>query len=64
MCVVTDCAHTMQVLIEITDFGLSKDKSFDTPAHRREMTGCGSSLWMAPEIRNGVVFNEKVDAYR
>ena len=27
------------------------------------MTGCGSSLWMAPEILRGQTYNEKVDVY-
>ena len=27
------------------------------------MTGCGSVLWMAPEILNGDIFNEKVDVF-
>ena len=27
------------------------------------MTGCGSTLWMAPEIVLGELFNEKVDIY-
>jgi serine/threonine protein kinase len=27
------------------------------------MTGCGSTLWMAPEIIDGKTFNEKVDVY-
>ena len=27
------------------------------------MTGCGSVLWMAPEILRGQKYNEKVDVY-
>ena len=27
------------------------------------MTGCGSVLWMAPEILLGEIFNEKVDVF-
>jgi serine/threonine protein kinase len=25
------------------------------------MSGCGSALWMAPEILRGEVYNEKID---
>ena len=27
------------------------------------MTGCGSVLWMAPEILTGETYNEKVDVF-
>lgn len=27
------------------------------------MTGAGSVLWMAPEVINGEIFNEKIDVY-
>lgn len=32
-------------------------------APTQAMTGCGSILWMAPEIVNGELFNEKIDVY-
>jgi serine/threonine protein kinase len=43
------------LLIKITDFGLSKDKSLDEAKQTALMTGCGSMLWMAPEIIAGQV---------
>ena len=52
------------VLIKITDFGLSRDKATGSTAEQTvAMTGCGSVLWMAPEILLGRVYNEKVDVY-
>jgi hypothetical protein len=32
--------------VQVTDFGLSKDKELDTMKQTVQMTGCGSSLWM------------------
>lgn len=52
-----------EVLVKITDFGLSKDKSMNTAKHTTMMTGCGSVLWMAPEILLGEAYNEKVDLF-
>jgi serine/threonine protein kinase len=53
-----------QLLVKVTDFGLAKDKSFDTHnQHTAKMTGCGSILWMAPEMLLGQTFNEMVDVY-
>ena len=51
------------VVVKITDFGLSKDKNLDHSKQTAMMTGCGSVLWMAPEVLLGQVFNEKVDIY-
>ena len=50
-------------LVKITDFGLSRDKGQTENAQTAMMTGCGSVLWMAPEILLGDRFNEKVDVY-
>ena len=37
--------------IKITDFGLTRDKEMEEAAMKTGvMTGCGSVLWMAPEI--------------
>ena len=46
------CAPTGEgeLLVKVTDFGLSKDKGLDEAKHTVMMTGCGSILWMAPEI--------------
>eukprot|EP01043_Picozoa_sp_COSAG02_P034635 COSAG02_NODE_2434_length_8868_cov_96.980388_3_plen_351_part_00 len=50
--------------IKIADFGLSRDKGMSDSLHNTvAMTGCGSSLWMAPEILRGNTYNEKVDVY-
>jgi serine/threonine protein kinase len=35
------------------DLWLSKEKSLDEAKQTAPMTGCGSSLWMAPEILLG-----------
>ena len=43
---------------KITDFGLARDKADDD-----NMTGCGSVLWMAPEILLGEPYTEKVDVF-
>ena len=53
------------VVVKITDFGLSRDKALDDMAHSQTamMTGCGSVLWMAPEILLGDVYNEKIDVF-
>ena len=40
-------------MVKITDFGLSKDKRLDQAKQTDIMTGCGSVLWMAPEILLG-----------
>lgn len=51
--------------VKIADFGLSRDKEMEGSLnyHTVAMTGCGSSLWMAPEIFRGDTYNEKVDVY-
>jgi serine/threonine protein kinase len=50
---------------KISDFGLSRDKNVgeSTMAATEMMTGCGSILWMAPEILLGEKYNEKVDVF-
>ena len=45
-------------MAKITDFGLARDKADDD-----NMTGCGSVLWMAPEILLGEPYTEKVDVF-
>jgi serine/threonine protein kinase len=45
------------------DLWLSKEKSLDEAKQTAPMTGCGSSLWMAPEILLGKTYNEKVDVF-
>jgi serine/threonine protein kinase len=44
--------HRSDVCVKIADFGLSKDKQVDAENNHAtlKMTGCGSMLWMAPEI--------------
>jgi len=50
--------------VKITDFGLSKDKAMMASAQKTAMmSGCGSALWMAPEILLGKTYNEKVDVF-
>ena len=53
------------LVTKISDFGLSRDKSLeaDSVAQTALMTGCGSVLWMAPEILQGEKYNEKVDVF-
>ena len=53
------------LVCKISDFGLSRDKKLEdtSVAATAMMTGCGSILWMAPEILLGEVYNEKVDVY-
>ena len=53
------------VVVKITDFGLSRDKALNDLAQSQTamMTGCGSVLWMAPEILLGDVYNEKIDVF-
>jgi serine/threonine protein kinase len=60
---------TNPISVKITDFGLSKDKDMSVGSHSARnmmtmmMTGCGSTLWMAPEILAGSTYNETVDVY-
>ena len=52
------------VLMKITDFGLSRDKGMGATYNQTvAMTGCGSVLWMAPEILLGRRYNEKIDVF-
>ena len=53
------------VMVKVTDFGLSRDKGLDSENYSQTvmMTGCGSVLWMAPEILLGDTYNEKVDVF-
>ena len=53
------------LVCKISDFGLSRDKKLEdtSAAGTAMMTGCGSILWMAPEILLGAKYNEKVDVY-
>jgi len=61
---------------KLTDFGLTREKAQHKPSpdfarvagqpHSVEtglMTGCGSVLWMAPEMLLGEMYNEKIDIY-
>ena len=48
---------------KLADFGLSRDKGVESDMGTALMTGCGSSLWMAPEIIIGSSYNEKIDIY-
>lgn len=53
-----------EVVMKISDFGLSRDKGMGaTFSQTAAMTGCGSVLWMAPEILLGKKYNEKVDVF-
>jgi serine/threonine protein kinase len=53
------------LVCKISDFGLSRDKNIEdgSQAGTALMTGCGSILWMAPEILLGELYNEKVDVF-
>ena len=55
------------MLVKVTDFGLSRDKALSAVntanVATAMMTGCGSMLWMAPEILLGDTYNEKVDVF-
>ena len=54
-----------EIVVKIADFGLSRDKGLDSVHYQRTvmMTGCGSVLWMAPEILLGETYNEKIDVF-
>ena len=56
---------TEDIHLKIADFGLSRDKGLDEANYSQTvlMTGCGSVLWMAPEVLLGQKYNEKVDVY-
>ena len=44
--------------------GLTRDKEMEEAAMQTGMmTGCGSVLWMAPEILLGGKYNEKIDVF-
>ena len=54
--------------VKIADFGLARNKKLDKDESGKVlntgiMTGCGSVLWMAPEILLGDTYNEKVDVF-
>ena len=52
------------IIVKVADFGLSRDKGQTADFQETEkMTGCGSVLWMAPEILLGKTYNEKVDVF-
>ena len=55
-----------EVQFKVADFGLSRDKeliSGGTHDKTGGMTGCGSVLWMAPEVLMADSYNEAVDVY-
>ena len=55
-----------EVQFKVADFGLSRDKeliSGGTHDKTGGMTGCGSVLWMAPEILLGEKYNQSVDVF-
>ena len=59
-----DGAGDWAVEMKVSDFGLSRDKHVDTVNDETGgMTGCGSVLWMAPEMLRGDSYNEAVDVY-
>eukprot|EP01047_Picozoa_sp_COSAG01_P001920 COSAG01_NODE_48_length_31904_cov_21.696997_4_plen_627_part_00 len=53
------------LLVKISDFGISRDKKTDMQHHTMMMTavGGGTTLWMAPEMLQEAAYNEKVDVY-
>ena len=53
-----------EICCKVTDFGLSRDKKLaETYQETAMMTGCGSVLWMAPEVLLGHRYNEKIDVF-
>ena len=51
-----------EVVVKIADFGLSRDKSLDHNFDQTAlMTGCGSVLWMAPEILAGDTYQSALN---
>tara|TARA_Y100001970_G_scaffold293585_1_gene441365 strand:- start:2291 stop:3586 length:1296 start_codon:yes stop_codon:yes gene_type:complete len=48
---------------KLTDFGLAREMKMEEDLHGTMMTGCGSVLWMAPEILLGNTYNEKIDIF-
>jgi serine/threonine protein kinase len=63
----TAAAAGRPLLAKVADFGLSRDKDLrevsEALLETNLMTGCGSILWMAPEILLGKTYNEKVDVF-
>lgn len=57
-----DPLFTNDFKIKISDFGLSREKNI-IDGQTQLMTGCGSVLWMAPEILLGQKYNEKIDVF-
>jgi hypothetical protein len=49
------------LVVKISDFGLSKDKQTNSALHTVTMTTVGTLHWMAPEILLEKVYNEKID---
>ena len=69
-----DSAAETSIVCKVADFGLSRDKHISDDARTtgfaeyreggtEQMTGCGSVLWMAPEILQGDTYNESVDVF-
>ena len=52
-----------EIVVKVSDFGLSRDKGFDSANQTVRMTGAGSALWMAPEILLGEKYNQSVDVF-
>jgi hypothetical protein len=55
-------------MVKITDFGISREKEQEQTIGggtqtAGKMTGCGTVMWMAPEILQGKSYNESVDVY-
>jgi serine/threonine protein kinase len=48
------------VSLYLIDFGMAKITDFNKS---KESTNCGSAYYIAPEVRNGAAYNEKVDIW-
>jgi len=49
--------------VQIIDFGLARAMNYDDERKTMIMTGCGSVLWMAPEILLGDIYNLSIDIF-